>query len=118
MQYSVEFPSRNCTPAQGSNPPGSSPITVAVPAGSTAIDVMAGAADIDRRYRFQATSFGATLGFLVNAIGGTSSSSGCFWSFFVQEGNSTATLSNVGISSYSICSTDLSIIFRFNQLSV
>ena len=112
VQYSVQFPSDDCQPAAGSDPPGSSPITIAVPAGSTAVDVMAGAADIDRRYRFQATSFGRTLGFFINAIGGTSSSSTCYWSFLVKEGSAPASPSNVGVSSYSICS-EVSIILSY-----
>ena len=116
VQYSVQFPSAQCPPANGTNPPSSSPITVAVTAGSTALDVMQGAVDIDRRFQFQATSFGATLGFLINAIGGTASSSTCFWAFFVQYTGSPATLSNVGVSSFSICH-EMSIIFKFNPLS-
>ena len=95
VQYSVKFPSSQCPPANGTNPPSSFPITVAVPAGSTALDVMHGAADIDKRYRFQATSFGATLGFSINAIGGTASSSTCFWAFFIQYTGSPAILSKL-----------------------
>ena len=73
---------------------------------------MTGAIDIDRRYRFQATSFGRTLGFFIDAIGGTSSSSGCYWSFLIKERSAPARLSNVGVSSYSICS-EVSIILSY-----
>ena len=101
----MTFPSAACPPAEGSNPPSAFPITVAVPAGSKAIDVMAGAADIDGRYRFQANSFGATLGFSINAIGGTAAiDNRCYWSFLVKEGDAPATPASVGVSSYSICS--------------
>lgn len=101
----MTFPSAACPPAEGTTPPGSFPITVAVPAGSKAIDVMAGAADIDRRYRFQANNFGATLGFSINAIAGTPAiDNRCYWAFLVKEGDSPAAASSVGVSSYSICS--------------
>ena len=116
VQYSVTFPCAACPPANGSTPPSAFPVTVAVPAGSKAIDVMAGAADIDRKYRFQANSFGATLGFSINAIGGTPAiDNQCFWSFLVKEGNSPATPSSVGVSSYSICSK-VSITLQFTAL--
>ena len=116
VQYTVEFRSEQCRPTPGSAPPLSSPIMVAVPAGSTAVDVMAGAIDIDKRYKFQATSFGATLGFSVGSIGGTANSddSSCYWSFYVKTATQPeATLSNVGISHFSICS-EMSIIFRYS----
>ena len=119
MQYSVEFPSARCRPTNGTNPPTSTPINVAVPAGSTALDVMTRAVDISRRYQFQVNSFGATLGFSIHAIAGTASSTNtsCFWTFNVKEGNSPVARANVGVSSYSICSEDLSIIYRYSSFA-
>ena len=119
VQYSVEFPSDRCRPANGTNPPTSTPLNIAVPAGSTALDVLTRAVDISRRYQFQVTSFGATLGFSIRAIAGTASSTNtsCFWTFNVKEGNSPIARANVGVSSYSICSEDLSIIYQYSSFA-
>ena len=117
VQYSVEFPSSKCQPANGTNHPSSFPITVAIPAGGTALDVMHGAVDIDRRYQFNAKSFGQTLGFSIIEIAGTASSDNCYWSFYVAQDGSPAKPSNVGVSHFSICSPAVSISMRYSSLS-
>ena len=112
VEYSVDFQSE-CPPANGTSPP-SFPVTVAVPAGSTALDVMEGAVDISRDFQFSATNFGATLGFLIDKISGTASrpEDNCFWSFLVtsKKGDDPQP-SSVGVSHFSICD-EISITFQ------
>ena len=103
-----------CPPASGTDPP-SSPVTVAVPAGSTALDVMEGAVDISNGFQFSATNFGATLGFAIDQISGTANrpDDNCFWVFLVDYNDGDGPQpSNVGVSHFSICD-DISIIFQF-----
>ena len=47
-----------------------------------ALDVLEASVNVDRTYQFTATYFGATLGYFINAINGTSSYMSCFWFFF------------------------------------
>lgn len=99
--FCANFPSAHCPPANGTNPSSHFHITVAVLAGSTALDVMQGAIDINRRCWFQATSFGAMLAFSINAIemqAQTIASGFCSFSIQVHD-----LLLNVGVSCLPTC---------------
>lgn len=107
VHYSVEVPDDCGKPAPD-------PITVEVPEGSTAIDVMIKAVDIDVKYKFTATSFGEKLGFFINIINGIPESKdpNCYWLFLVKDGIDPPHPANVGVSSYRITGP-MSMILRY-----
>ena len=112
MNYSIEVVS-------SSNPPSPElprPITVQVPKGAHAIDVMKEAVDIDQRYQFIATWLGKSLGFFPKAINGIpefinthDSSEQEYWSFLV-DGNP----QGVGVSTY-VINGPISIVLRYTK---
>eukprot|EP00731_Ephydatia_muelleri_P000461 Em0001g461a len=122
VQYQVTFPSpASCPIAKGATPPPSYPVTIAVPSGSTVLDVMQQAVGIDGQtqsaFKFSATNFGPQLGFFIDAIGGTSAinngSSGCYWELLYSYLNNPLTSSNVGASHFSICCNGYSIVWQY-----
>ena len=121
VQYQVTFRSTSCRPANGTTPPPSYPVTIAVPSGSMVLDVMQQAVGIDGQtpsaFKFSATYFGPQLGFFIDTIGGTSSintgSSGCYWQLLYRYLNNPLTSSNVGASHFSICCNGYSIVWQY-----
>ena len=112
MHYSVEFPD-DC------DKPAPDPITVEVPEGSTAIDVMMKAVNIDGKYKFTATYFGGNLqGFMIDIINGIPEvkDKNWYWSFLVREGTDPPRPANVGVSIYKI-TVPMSMILRYTSSS-
>ena len=86
---------------------------VQIAKGSTALDVMAAAADQDNKFNFQATYYGNT-GYMIDAIGGVSAVPGSFfWSFFYENLETTEeTSSTLGVSNVAILGNGWKIIQR------
>ena len=86
---------------------------VQIAKGSTALDVMAAAADQDTKFNFQATYYGNS-GYFTDAIGGVSAASGSFyWSFFYENLETTEeTSSTLGVSNVAILGNGWKIIQR------
>ena len=111
FQYTDE---QNCPPSMENNP--LDPITVTIPANGTALKVLEASVNVDRAYRFTATYFGTTLGYLIDAINGTSSNMSCFWFFYIQTpGSPNPVLSNLGVSNFEIPTTGYSVFMRYEQ---
>ena len=123
VYYSVNYQEGPCM----DNSPPIPSINVSIPCGGTAQQVMENAVnypdpDVARMYRFTATYFGSSLGYLVNAINSipstlTNESDSCFWLFLVQTPNGTLLSSNVGISSYTFNSDGYGMIMRYTALT-
>ena len=57
------------------------PVTVSIPRGGSALNVMENARDISVAYDFSATYLGVALGYRIDRIGGTSNNDVCYWQF-------------------------------------
>ena len=116
VHYSVELPD-DCA---GSAAP--DPITVNVKEGSTAIDVMIKAINIDVKYKFTATSFGEKMGYMINSINkipavlNLEEKPKYYWAFLIKDGAGPPQPATVGVSSYKI-THPLSMILRYTSLS-
>ena len=71
--------------------------------------------EFGRDYRFTASFFNNEFGYFVDEINGTSGSTttNCFWLFYVRLPNGTEVQPNVGISNYVIPADGHSVIMRY-----
>ena len=123
VQYSVVYPARVKTkynPCSVETPPiPDQPVSVEIPEGGTALDVMEIAYNSQHAYKFTATF--SEYGFFVNAINGIpcaviqSPPSQCFWGFFIQYPNGTVSASNLGVSSYEFTDDGYGMIMCFTD---
>ena len=112
INYRLEFPhGKSCLPT--STPP--SGIRLMVETGSTALDVMITAADLNRSYNFETSYFG-DIGFAIDAVNGTASTSKCFWFFYYQfPGQSKPVKSQLGVSNVVVPGDGSTIILRYQR---
>ena len=117
VSYSVIYPVGRCRDASVTTPPIPS-VNVTIPCGGTALQVMETAVDIDRSYRFVATYFGSSLGYLINAVNSIppiiEPSESCFWLFLIRTPDGEILPSNVGVSSYTFNDDGYGMILRYS----
>lgn len=86
----IEYNNEDC----GTNYSAPRKLNLTLPSGSTAIDVMEGAANISRSYRFGVTFLGE-MGYRIDVINGTQSNETCQWHLYIGVLNETGTLSQL-----------------------
>ena len=69
-------------------------LNLTLPFGSTALNIMEGAANISRSHRFVITFLGE-MGYRIDSINETPSGELCEWHLFVSVGNQTRTLAQL-----------------------
>ena len=89
----IEYDNDEC----GTNLTAPPELTLSLPIGSTALDIMEGAVKISRSYTFVVTFLGE-MGYRidsVNGVDGTLSGERCKWHLLISEGNLTGTLTQL-----------------------
>lgn len=123
MAYSVEYQEGPCRVEE---PPLPS-LSVEIPCGGTALQVMENAVDapqVGRMYRFAATYFGSSLGYFINAINSIPpvieplTNESCFWYFLIRSPDGTVLPSSVGVSSFTISRNGYGMIMRYSAQTV
>ena len=95
------------------------------PCGGTALQVMESAVDypdpdVGRMYRFAATYFGSTFGYIINAINFVPpvieplTNESCIWLLLIQTPDGSILSSNVGVSSYTFNDDGYGMIMRYS----
>lgn len=105
-----------------SQPPIPNPVSVVVPAGSTAFEVIENAVNqFGSSYKFTATYF-YSMGYFINAINDVPYTitnhppSRCFWKFIVQYPNGTEVAPDVGVSTFTFNSDGYGMIMSYQDV--
>ena len=110
VQYTVQALNPLCLPPPNASTPNYS-ITVTIPPGATAFEVMKVAVRIDNNFYF--THHETQQEFSIESIGETAKNENCYWSFnYVFKGLLIAP-SEVGVSGFVICCNGYSIIMSY-----
>lgn len=124
VDYSVEYPPKDDYPCGVGEAPISNPVSVVIPAGGSAFQVMETAVNsFGSQYKFTATYFGSLFGYLIDAINGVPCAvtqlppSVCYWEFYIKFPNGTVTSSSVGVSKYTFNSDGYGMIMRYHDSS-
>lgn len=86
----IEYDNDRC----GTNLMAPPELNLTLPIGSTALDIMEGAAKITKNYRFVVTFLGE-MGYRIDSVNGTVSGEYCQWHLFISEGNLNGTLTQL-----------------------
>ena len=118
VEYSVEH---SCDDESATKPPISQPVTVEIPAGGSALQVMEIAAEkYGSQYNFVGKYYGSSLGFDIEKINGfpsdeTQSTEECYWEFLIRLPDGSIKPSKLGVSSYYFDTDRYGMIMRFTS---
>lgn len=86
----IEYDNDNC----GTNLTAPPELNLTLPIGSTALDIMEGAVNITKNYRFVVTFLGE-MGYRIDSVNGTASGERCKWHMIISEGSLTGTVAQL-----------------------
>ena len=115
VEYSVEYSYEDKDVAE--TPIIIKPVTVVIPAGGSALQVMENAAvKHGQQYYFTAKFYGDNLGFNIETINGfPKSPSKCYWEFLIRLPDGSVKPSKLGVSSYYFDTDEYGMIMRYTK---